>query len=386
MPSDVPSLEPSSQPSSQPSSMPSDVPSMEPSSQPSSQPSSMPSDMPSLQPSSQPSDVPSSEPSSTPSCTPSASPTEAPSRQDNIVFLFYPEWTGTSDGDGCRNDGEEEDYMAVNPSQWLSSTMEACCNKFFSGYQFDSCMGRFPKNDDDCILKLYYPDWSGSNEGCIADGKEPYYMLSNHGYFLSSTLEECCQNFYQWDYFSCLGTTPTLTNGEYYPNWSGGGSNTCVKDGNVPEYMFYDQSWYLSPTLQKCCEKHYHWNLHECLGSLFVGTEKWYPEWGTDTCVQDCEGASPCGGAAESWNDLYSSRDQCCTMRFSWNKEVCMGSAAVDVGSAQWYVSWGSHTCVQDCVGASPCGGLAENWDQLFSSKSNCCDEKLPWVAKCETL
>ena len=102
MPSDVPSLEPSSQPSSQPSSMPSDEPSSEPSSQPSSEPSSMPSDVPSLEPSSQPSDLPSSEPSSTPSCTPSSAPTEAPSRQDGIVFLFYPNWTGSSDTEGCR--------------------------------------------------------------------------------------------------------------------------------------------------------------------------------------------------------------------------------------------------------------------------------------------
>ena len=61
--------------------------------------------------------------------------------------------------------------MAVNPSQWLSSTRETCCQKFFGGYQFDSCIGAYPKDDDDCILKLYYPDWAGSNEGCIADGR-----------------------------------------------------------------------------------------------------------------------------------------------------------------------------------------------------------------------
>ena len=60
-------------------------------------------------PSNQPSDVPLSqasgilvEPSSTPSCTPSSAPTEAPSRQDGIVFLFYPQWTGFSDTEGCR--------------------------------------------------------------------------------------------------------------------------------------------------------------------------------------------------------------------------------------------------------------------------------------------
>ena len=169
--------------------------------------------------------------------------------------------------------------------------------------------------------------------------------------------------------------------------------NTCVNDGNYPEYMLYDQSWYLSLTLQDCCQRFYHWKLDECLGDdydVYVGSagnallaagaslstdggsttmsagdgpssggamiisagfgtvtigsgastsasggdipltvgsvEKWYPNWTADTCVQDCEGASPCGGAAESWDDLYSSRDQCCSMRFSWNKDKCMGN------------------------------------------------------------
>ena len=72
-----------------------------------------------------------------------------------------------------RNDGDEPDYMAENPTDWLSSTMESCCQKFFAGnsYQFEICMGVYPKDDDDCIQELYYPDWAGSNEGCIADGR-----------------------------------------------------------------------------------------------------------------------------------------------------------------------------------------------------------------------
>jgi hypothetical protein len=42
---------------------------------------------------------------------------------------------------------------------------------------YDSCMGRYPPDHDDCNVMLFYPDWAGSNEGCIDDGKEPYYML-----------------------------------------------------------------------------------------------------------------------------------------------------------------------------------------------------------------
>lgn len=70
-----------------------------------------------------------------------------------------------------RNDGDEPDYMAADPTQWLSSTMEACCKKFFDGYSYDACMDRYPRDQDDCIVKLFYPDWNGSNKGCIDDGK-----------------------------------------------------------------------------------------------------------------------------------------------------------------------------------------------------------------------
>ncbi len=73
--------------------------------------------------------------------------------------------------DHHRNDGAEPDYMAVNPSEWLSSSMESCCKKFFSGYAYDSCMNRYPRDDGGCTPKLFYPDWEGGNEGCMDDGK-----------------------------------------------------------------------------------------------------------------------------------------------------------------------------------------------------------------------
>ncbi len=70
-----------------------------------------------------------------------------------------------------RNDGDEPDYMALEPTSWLSSTVEACCKTFFGGYRYDACMGRYPPDHDDCNVMLYYPDWDGANEGCTDDGK-----------------------------------------------------------------------------------------------------------------------------------------------------------------------------------------------------------------------
>ena len=50
---------------------------------------------------------------------------------------------------------------------------------------------------------------------------------------------------------------------------------------------------------------------------------------------------------------------------------------------SKWYVKYESNTCVQDCVGSSPCGGIAESWDEVFKDKKECCEKKLWWNNKC---
>jgi len=151
-------------------------------------------------------------------------------------------------------------------------------------------------------------------------------MLSNHEYFLSNSREECCNSFYEWNFYSCTGSTPTLTNGEYYPDWSGGSSTpTCLKDGNIPNYMLYNQRWYLSSSLRQCCERHFYYDINSCLGTSpdtsSVGTDKWYVDYAAETCVKDCEGVSPCGGLAESWDELFEDKKECCGKKLYWNSK-----------------------------------------------------------------
>ncbi len=64
--------------------------------------------------------------------------------------------------------------MELDPVSWLSSSMESCCQKFFGGYHYDVCMGRYPPDHDDCNVMLFYPDWEGRNEGCVHDGKQSF--------------------------------------------------------------------------------------------------------------------------------------------------------------------------------------------------------------------
>ena len=158
-------------------------------------------------------------------------------------------------------------------------------------------------------------------------GKEPYYMLSNHQYFLSNTREECCKKFYEWNYYSCTGTRPKMNDGEYYPDWTGASTtSTCLNDNKTPEYMLNNQKWYFSKTLRQCCERHFAWEINKCMCNTVVGTNKWYVNYDAKTCVQDCAGASPCGGVAESWvsaqGGLFGSKKECCDKKL-WYESKC---------------------------------------------------------------
>ena len=141
--------------------------------------------------------------------------------------------------------------------------------------------------------------------------------MNDYHHYLSNTLEECCEKFYSWDLFKCNGVTPILTNGDFYPDWDGR-TDTCLNDGNFPPYMLNDQSHYLSATLEQCCKKHYGWAKSQCLGTSAAGSSKWYVDWTSYSCVQDCEGGNPCGGHAENWDELYSSKEKCCRAKLPW--------------------------------------------------------------------
>ncbi len=153
--------------------------------------------------------------------------------------------------------------------------------------------------------------------------------------------------------------------------------------------MIVEPKSYIFNTREECCERHYYWNIRECLGdSTEGGTDEWYVDWDTETCIQDCVGESPCGGIANTWVELYSSKEQCCNVRLSYKKDCIDSSAEGDgvsvvVGSEKWYVDWDNYECVQDCTGESPCGGIAETWEELYTSKEVCCDELLFWKKDC---
>jgi|EP00984_Skeletonema_dohrnii_P018478 hypothetical protein len=89
----------------------------------------------------------------------------------------------------------------------------------------------------------------------------------------------------------------------------------------MPEYMLNNQAWYLSTTLRKCCERHFFWDMNQCMGISAEGTEKWYVDYLALTCVKDCEGVSPCGGVAEAWDELFKDKKECCEVKMPWTRK-----------------------------------------------------------------
>jgi hypothetical protein len=116
------------------------------------------------------------------------------------------------------------------------------------------------------------------------------------------------------------------------------------------------------------------------------GAAKWYTKDGK--CVQD-----PPLPADNTWTQKHDDVQQCCQTHLSWkcpnNPEygVCpeCTNDGVDVSAwytppdpSKFYVKEGK--CVQNCDGASPCGGVnEESWVTKYDDVQLCCEDKLSW-------
>jgi len=329
-----PSSQPSSIPSSMPSSIPSSMPSSMPSSIPSEMPSSIPSSIPSLMPSSIPSEMPSTQPSSIPSMVPSSQPSEQPTSQ---------------------------------PSE--SPSAQPSCTPSMA-----------PTNPD--TMFLFYPDWSGTGEGCRNDGGEPAYMAANPRDYLSSSIIDCCSSYFGWIYDRCVGNLPGIcARALFYPDWEGANQG-CIDDGNEPDYMRDNAMGLLYVHLAECCEQHYSWNSQVCLDApATLNSNLYFPDWeGDDTCKNG-------GGQPDYMNNsptlwMHDSLAACCKANYRHAYEECVGSDATSGSSTLatlpglWYPDWGqnsNHVCKNDNNEEEHMTNNPGLW--MFSSQLECCKE-----------
>lgn len=294
--------------------------------------------------------------------------------------------------------------MENNPSAWLYTTLEKCCQQHASWNQVE-CEGNHPQ---ECATTLWYPDWQGTNLGCLRDGNEPLYMVQNPTNFIYSDKASCCAEHYSWNEASCLGgiggtsishgTSAASSGSKYYADWTSGSddSDTCKNDGNAPEYMINNAATWLWDTLADCCAKHFGYKLAECNGSSTATSTTsayagfYYPDWAGDN--EGCEQNSGTTLAPEYMSSasnadhyLFATLDECCEQHYSWNEGSCKNggsSSTAGTGTDKWYVVWSDSTCKKDCaVGGTDCGGLAGYYEtnNLHDTKSTCCSTHLSY-------
>ena len=344
------------------------------------------------------------QPSNLPSRQPTKQPTNAPTRAPS-PFLFYPGWD--YEYEGCLIDGNEPTYIASNPTAYMFTSLESCCTAHFN-WMYDDCIGS--TGGGGSATGLYYPDWGGQNIGCLNDGNEPDYMISNPTGYMFSTLDDCCSNHYYWMHDTCMasgGGTGTGTgsgtiatsapSGLYYPDWLV--DNTCKNDGNEPEYMSSNTAAWMHSTLESCCKKNFNWNLDVCMGSGGnTGTGAtmpssasglYYPDWSTQESVCKNDGNEPEYMSSNTAGWMHSTLDSCCKMNYSWDYDLCMGSsggsggagaATTTVGpSGLYYPDWlDGDTCKND--GNEPEYMSSNPLAWMHSTLESCCAKNYSWV------
>ena len=153
--------------------------------------------------------------------------------------------------------------MDANPRDYLMSTLDRCCTTFF-GWNYDGCIGSAPGM---CARALFYPDWHGSDEGCVDDGNEPTYMTDNAMFYIFSQLEDCCNDNYASTFDTCMGSAASSkNNGLYYPDFDST-DHVCRNNGKQPGYMNNSPTHWMHTTLAACCTTNYNWNYDNCIGS-----------------------------------------------------------------------------------------------------------------------
>lgn len=270
---------------------------------------------------------------------------------------------------------QAEAYQEANIRGHLYPSLEECCATHY-WWDLDACVasgGTF--GNDSTIIKaaaftFYYPDREGENKFCRNDGEQPAYMTNNFQIWMFNSVEDCCRTYYGGSSLvqfcnenSVISDTPLNTlstplvnrtlvaSGQcfkrrckYYPWWGWEGEvgsevETCIIDGEEPEYMHEDPDTWMFDTLDACCETHFWWEVPSCTatGGKVQGNDAratksgaftlFYPIFDRTSCSND--GAQPAYMTDVFWIWMKSALDECCETYFPFNKNECRRNAAV---------------------------------------------------------
>ena len=164
---------------------------------------------------------------------------------------------------------------------------------------------------------LWYPDFADQANGCINNGYEPAYMKENDNYYLFSSKQECCDNWFSYDSL-CMSSSSTKD--KFYADQSTG---LCAKKPEK-EFEAWERDRY--DTLEECCSaKFSSYNYAQCCTQSGVGecsisgTVIYLPDWDNMSCVARSE------STLAPWEVIYGadSASQCCSKNFAYSKKEC---------------------------------------------------------------
>ena len=256
-------------------------------------------------------------------------------------------------------------------------------NQFRANYQTGLC-------EQDCA--------EGTGNLCAgnpADLGMPHY----------DTIDECCETKLGWTAETCKTKTTAIQasgaaaadqgSGLWKVDWQ---SQTCSRDCAADDVAFdsldvagenlcggvsTDHSVVTHDTLEACCGAHYSWIDTDLCASLATGvfTDKWYADEGSGVCHQHCAEADgePCAGnPTVKSSKLYADAATCCSSAVGWvNPDKCAQTAVALTGTDDYYIDWTIGRCVKNCDESlgGDCGGIAENYNALFGTLDECCEQ-----------
>merc|ERR1712194_320409 len=301
------------------------------------------------------------------------------SSSSSVQGLWFPDWRPSATT--CLNDGNEKNYMVVNPSWYLYATCRECCERRFE-WDVEGCTG----SDVDPVTSSTSGSSSAGTTGASTNPATSSSTGSSSGVATASSS-------------SSLTSSVQVAQGLWYPDWRFG-TKGCMNDGNEEPYMLVSPALYLFPILQECCQTHFSWDVEACLkisssGSSSVGSttgsgstlsysNKLFAVDIAGSCQRDCApqaGSLTCASAPAA-STLYDTVEACCTLGLIWvNPDYC-ASRSIGGYTNGWSARTNEATCVKDCDPANgpPCVNHSDFTARIFTTKAECCTTMVGWA------
>ena len=177
------------------------------------------------------------------------------------------------------------------------------------------------------------------------------------------------------------GATTGVSFNLWYPNWQTFGAY-CENDGNQPVFMNKPMNVkeYLFSSKTDCCKKWFGHAEDECVGSMSgTASGQFVPDYGSSECSKN-EGEDIGTGVAR-----YTTLEECCAAKFSFNMQKCCGSPGMggcgSSGKVVYLPNWSSLDGM--CIARSEATLAPWEVDESSNSMKQCCSDFFPFNVDC---